>query len=103
MSHYDQTIDVESFQSGRGGTGTNTWEQLDRIIRKECHKGVILRNNRLAGGNQLGVTLQKFTGDEAENSFVVPPGEAVFLPLRDPTQVRVAGVGGGVDYSYVAY
>jgi hypothetical protein len=103
MSFYDGTIDQQSFQAGQGGTGTLAWEDLDQIINRPCYKGVWIQNNRLAGGNDLGVSVGAYDGDEATNMIIVPGSKKIFLPLKDPTVIRVAGVGGGVDYSYVAY
>lgn len=102
MSEFNKTIGGESFQSARGGTGTGDWEQPDRSLPTKCQKGIIIRNVD-TGGHGLGISCSKYAAELDDNSFVLPAGKEIVLELDDASQLRFAGVGGGVDYTFIAY
>lgn len=104
MSQFNKTIESDTFQSARGGTGTGSWEAPDRALPTKARKGIIIRNVD-AGGHGLGISCSKFTTDSDldDNSFELPAGKELILELDDASQLRFAGVGGGVDYTFIAY
>jgi hypothetical protein len=95
------------FQFGKGGIGSNTWEKLDNVIdEKSANKGVLVKNVDNGGSVLLVSTEDKV--DEAQEPvkgecFWVFPGQEVFIEINRPDQVRVAGKGEGIDYTWLSY
>lgn len=105
LDRFNNTIPVDSFQAGRGGIGAGQWEPLDRYSHTgKVYRGVLLRNTD-TGGTVMSISLAKFGSDAnlSLNSVQIPPSSELFLEIDDPSQIRVSGIGTGLDYSWVVY
>lgn len=107
FDHLNDTIPIDSFQAGRGGSGTNAWEPLDRYSHTgKVYRGIILVNNDPPDNAGLGISLAQYGPSSSKllaNAFILPPRRQIVLEIDDPSQLRVAGIGGGVDYAWIAY
>lgn len=99
MSQFDVTIDpASSFQAdGAGSAADATFEDLDGVRNVKAFKGVHIRN-RNATAVALLVSYEGVAG-----SFKLAQGDTIFLEVRDPAKLRVAGDGDTVLYTWLAY
>ncbi len=98
-SQFDVTIDPEaSFQAnGVGSVAAATFEKLDGVRDIKAFKGVHI-TNRNATALSLSVSY-----DGVTEAFKLAQGDTIFLEIRHPAKIRVAGNGGTVLYSWLAY
>lgn len=100
MSEFNKTIGFESFQASNGSAPT-TFEALDNVLDIPARKGVFIANNDASEVLLIKVSNNQDTG--TDYGFRLPAGELVKVELRNPAEIRVRGLAGACDYSWLAY
>lgn len=100
------TVSQGGFQFGSGGIGNVTsagFEKLDGVEdNKTATQGVRVTSTE-SGEHTILVNVEAENDPKEANSYKVAPGKSVFFPINRPDHVRVAGLGGGVTYTWAAY
>lgn len=99
MSSFDETIDSDSYQCGNGSAADGVATELPGVaVDKVAYKGITIYN---LGAVDLLVQRKDMVMASA-NALHIPVGGEITLPIRVPSDLRVAGDGAACLMSWFA-